>query len=61
MGYSWNIRKVEGGFVVETYVETAAPPGQENIVGVGLKRTERVFTDSAALLNFLHNELVGSN
>lgn len=61
MNDNWSIRRVEGGFVVETYVETAPPPGQENIVGTGVKCVARVFTDSTTLLNFLHNELAGSN
>lgn len=57
---SWNIRMLEGGFVVETYNSVPPPPGQENI-GIGVQRRERIFADSGALLNYLHNELIGSN
>lgn len=47
----WTIEEAEGGFIV-SYSKRSSE--ESNF-------SRRVFADSAALLNFLHNELVGSN
>lgn len=54
---SWNIVRAEGGFIVHVSKETDQP--LEEALGTPYKT--HVFTESSALLNFLHNELVGSN
>lgn len=55
----WSIQRAEGGFIVEVAV---SPDDREaDVVGPGFSFKQMVFTDSAKLLNFLHNELVGSN
>ena len=59
-GDNWDITRAEGGFIV--YVRK---PSEESAEGageiVGRSHVPRVFADSSALLNYLHNELVGSN
>lgn len=53
---SWNIEKVEGGFIVDMFV-----PSDEPSESPVMTCTRRVFADPSKLLNFLHNEFAGSN
>lgn len=53
-GDSYNIVRAEGGFIVNIGKNSDIP----NTISATIYTT-RVFTDSAALLNYLHNELVG--
>lgn len=57
-GDSYNITLAEGGFIVHV-TKSSKQAGKELVLGGSYE--PRVFTDSAALLNYLHNELVGSN
>lgn len=58
-GDSWNIRKAEGGFIVDVNKQTSQP--SDNVAAGGFTYHPYVFADSSALINFLHNELAGSN
>jgi hypothetical protein len=55
VGDSYNITVAEGGFMVHVSRAYNRPPA------VVANYVPQVFTDSAALLNYLHRELVGSN
>ena len=55
MNTSYNIVMAEGGYILYINRPSEGEPATLSSSEV------RVFTDSSALLNYLHNELVGSN
>ena len=57
-GDSYNIQVAEGGFIV--HVSRHSEQAAESAT-MGGTYEPRVFADSSALLNYLHNELAGSN
>ena len=57
-GDSYNIIRAEGGFIVYANKQGDQPSDSAMIGG---SNSTMVFADSSKLLNFLHNEFVGSN
>lgn len=58
-GDSYNILLAEGGFIV--HVNKINRPNESVASSVIGTHEPRVFVDSSALLNYLHNEFAGSN
>lgn len=58
-GDSYQITVAEGGFIVQVNKASRSEEGAASTLCGTYE--PRVFADSAALLNYLHNELVGSN